>query len=227
MKQRHLLVRSTKKIGRLLRLILLFCFSILAINLLFNIAWKLPQNLHKPVDAFLVLGGSINREIYGAKLAKQYPNIPILISQGSDDPCVLLIFQREQAPIDRVLLEKCADSTFGNFFFSLPTLTKWKVHKVKLITSSTHLPRAIWLAKILLGAHGIATELDIAPERGIPGNNESRFKTVLDLTRSFGWTLASQVIQPYCPAVNQLADVDMEMWKEKGFTCERQGKLKY
>ncbi len=227
MRQGNSLAQLIKKIKRPLRLILLFCLSILVINLLFNIIWKLPQSRDRPVDAFLVLGGSINREIYVAKLAKTYPALPILISHGSDDPCIFLIFQREQAPIEGVLLEKCAESTFDNFFFSLPILTKWNVHKVKLITSATHLPRAILLARILLGSNGIATELDIAPEKGIPGNNESPIKTALDITRSLGWALASQVIQPPCFKIDRLAEIDMEMWQERGFTCERQGKLKY
>lgn len=227
MRQGNLLTYLSKKIKRWLKLILLFCLSILVINLLFNIIWKLPQNLHKPVDAFLVLGGSINREIYVAKLATKYPDMPILISHGSDDPCIFLIFQREQAPIEKVLLEKCAESTFDNFFFSVPILTKWNVHKVKLITSATHLPRAILLARILLGSNGIATELDVAPEKGIPGNNESPLKTALDVTRSLGWALASQVIQPPCFKIDRLAEIDMEMWQKRGFTCERQGKLKY
>lgn len=145
MRQVNLLAHFTKKTKLSLKLILLFCLFVLIFNLLFNLIWKLPQNLRKPVDTFLVLGGSINREIYVAKLATQYPDTPILISHGSDDPCIFLIFQREQAPMEKVLLEKCAESTFENFFFSLPTLNKWNAHKVKLITSATHLPRAFLL----------------------------------------------------------------------------------
>ncbi|MHC5597215.1 MAG: YdcF family protein, partial [Nostoc sp.] len=47
----------------------------------------------QPVDAFFVLGGSISRETYVAQQAKQYPQTPILISHGSPDPCIWLIFQ--------------------------------------------------------------------------------------------------------------------------------------
>ncbi|WP_264320831.1 YdcF family protein [Zarconia navalis] len=89
------------------------------------------------VDAFLVLGGSIQREIYAARLATQYPDIPILISKGSDDPCILLVFQRERAPIEKVWLENCANSTFGNFYFAQPILKRWDVRHLKLITSPT------------------------------------------------------------------------------------------
>lgn len=178
-----------------------------------------------PVDAFLVLGGSIRREIYVAELAKQYPQIPILISQGSKDPCIWLIFKREKAPMEKVLLEKCANSTFGNFYFGIPILRQWGIHKVKLITSPTHLPRAKWLAQILLGAQGIWVEPDIVREEGIPANKESFIKTGLDVTRSLVWALLSQIIQPKCSKLTKLTEVNINEWREKGFKCEYQAQL--
>ena len=197
------------------------------VNILLNLIFKLPYNATLPSDAFLVLGGSINREIYAAQLAKQNPHTPILISQGSKEPCILLIFQRDQAPIDQVWLENCAESTFGNFFFSLPILERWQVRKVTLITSASHLPRAKLLSYVLLGSHGIWVDLDIAPETGVPGNQEFWFKTGIDLVRSLFWALLSQGIRPSCSKLYQLEDVDLSAWKTKGFTCEKQGKLKY
>ncbi len=201
--------------------------ALLMVNILLNIIFKLPHNAALPSDAFLVLGGSINREIYAAQLAKQNPHTPILISQGSKEPCILLIFQRDQAPIDQVWLENCAESTFGNFFFSLPVLERWQVRKVTLITSASHLPRAKLLSYVLLGSHGIWVDLDIAPETGVPGNQEFWLKTGIDLVRSLFWALLSQGIGPSCSKLYQLEDVDLSTWKTKGFTCEKQGKLKY
>ncbi|MGF1478811.1 MAG: YdcF family protein [Cyanophyceae cyanobacterium] len=182
-------------------------------------------NSSKPVDALLVLGGSIQREIHAAQLAKQYPELPIVISQGADDPCVFLIFQREQARLDKVWLERCADSTFGNFFFGIPILRRLDVHKVKVVTSATHLPRAKWLAQILLGAHGIWVEPEIVTEKGVPGNQESVLKTGLDVLRSLLWSPLSQAIYPPCSRVTQLEDVDLQAWQENGFQCERQGNI--
>ncbi len=179
-----------------------------------------------PVDAFFVLGGSIRREIYIAQMAKQYPQTRILISHGSPDPCIWLTFQKENAPMLQVFLEKCANSTFGNFYYGIPILRQWGVRKVKLITSPTHLPRAKWLAQILLGSQGIWVEPDIVQEQGIPGNRESLFKTSLDLTRSCVWAIPSHVIQPRCSAVVRLADVDMQYWQRQGSRCEHQGLLR-
>lgn len=181
----------------------------------------------QPVGAFLVLGGSITREIYVAELAKQYPQTPILISKGSLDPCILLIFQRANAPMQNVWLEKCADSTFGNFYFSLPILQQWQVHNVKLITSPTHLPRAKWLAQIVLGSHGIWVEPELVKETGIPGNRESRLSTTLDVTRGFFWAVVSQFYSPKCTDITPLSTVNLQAWKLKGFKCERQANLAY
>jgi uncharacterized SAM-binding protein YcdF (DUF218 family) len=180
-----------------------------------------------PVEAFLVLGGSIRREIYAAELAKQQPHVPVLISQGSEDPCIWLIFQNLDVPLHQVWLEKCAESTFGNFFFSLPILQQWQVHKVKLVTSATHLPRALWLAHILLGAHGIWVEPDIAVEQGVPGNRESWGKTGLDVTRSLLWAVASYLYQPHCTDVKRLSAVNIAAAQRQGFDCEHQAGLEW
>ena len=180
----------------------------------------------KPADAFFVLGGSISREIYVAELAKQYPQIPILISHGSPDACIVQIF-RQLAPeqFQNVWLEKCADSTFENFYYGIPILRSWGVHKVKLITSNTHVPRAKWMAQILLGSHGIWVEPEIVPEEGIPGNHESWLKTGLDVTRSLLWAGLSQIIQPQCSEVTRLTQVNLLTWQYQGFKCESQNKI--
>lgn len=127
--------------------------------------------------------------------------------------------------MQNIWLEKCADSTFGNFYYSLPILQQWQVHKIKLLTSQTHLPRAKWLAQILLGAQGIWVETEIVPEQGIPGNRESTLKTGLDVARSLGWAIVSQFYTPRCAAVLPLSQVDMASWRQRGFDCEHQGQI--
>jgi len=200
---------------------------VLGICLLYNSAILYAAS-QKPLGAILVLGGSITREIHVVQLAKQSPEIPILISHGSLAPCILLIFQRAAAPIDKVWLENCANSTFGNFYFSLPILKQWQVNKVKIVTSASHLPRAIWLAQIMLGSHGIWVELEIAAEiTGVPANRESFFVTIIDVTRGLVWAVVSQFYEPKCTDLIPLSQVDLNVWKMKGFKCERQGNLGY
>ncbi|MGQ4648138.1 ElyC/SanA/YdcF family protein [Lyngbya aestuarii] len=135
----------------------------------------------RPVDASFVLGGSIRREVYVAELVKQHPLPRVLISRGSQDPCIFQIFQQAKAPLHRVWLEKCADSTSNNFYFSIPILRNWGIRKVKLITSPTHLLRAKWMAQIILGDQGIWVEAEIVEEYGIPGKTEFPLKTGVEL----------------------------------------------
>jgi uncharacterized SAM-binding protein YcdF (DUF218 family) len=189
------------------------------------IAIQLRNAASQPVDAYFVLGGSIRREIHVAQLLTRSPQIPVLISHGSPEPCIWIIFERENAPRDRVWLENCANNTFENFFFGVPILRQWQARHVKLITSQTHLPRAAWLAKIHLGARGIWVETEVAPEQGIPGNREHWLKTSLDITRSLAWTLISPLFQPHCPHKQVLAEVDMATWQAKGFKCEHQANI--
>lgn len=200
-----------------------FCL-VLVIWLIF-MTISLVSAASRPVDAFFVLGGSITREIYVAQDTKKHPQIPILISSGSPDPCVWLIFQRESADLSNVWLEKCANSTWENFLYGITILRHWGVKKVMLVTSPTHLPRAKWMAQILLGANGIWVEPKIVQERGIPGNRESWLKTSLDVTRSLFWAVFSPMVQPKCSRVTRLVDVDMQAWERQGFRCERQGNL--
>ncbi|WP_017717797.1 YdcF family protein [Kamptonema formosum] len=218
-----------RKISRIAGSIAAFALLVVTVALfgwLLSNTVALQSAANRPVDAILVLGGSIKREIYVAELAKQYPQTPVLISQGSQDPCIWLIFQRAKAPPQQVLLEKCARNTFDNYYFSLPILSRWQAHRVKVITSPTHLPRAKWLAQIILGSHGIWVEIDLAPETGIPGNRESPLKTGIDVIRSLIWAVISQFVEPAsCSALTPLTDVDMQQWRTQGFTCEYQGHL--
>jgi uncharacterized SAM-binding protein YcdF (DUF218 family) len=187
---------------------------------------QLYRSATQPVDAFLVLGGSIRREIYAAELSQDYPDAKILISNGSRDPCIWLIFDRAKAAMNGVCLEKCASNTFGNFYYATPILQAWGVRHIKLITSQTHLPRAVWMARIHLGVRKIWVELDIARETGVPGNREFFLKTLLDVTRSGAWAIAGLFLpSPKCDRIQPLKSVNMQTWLKKGFQCEHQAQL--
>ncbi|MBD0335317.1 MAG: YdcF family protein [Cyanobacteria bacterium Co-bin13] len=213
---------------KLKRWLLPGCLLALALGLILGLG-ALQQAAKQPVDAILVLGGSVQREIQVAQQrstdASRGPVIPILISQGSADPCIRQIFQRQGTSLQEVWLEKCAQSTFDNFRFSLPILQQWGSHHVRLVTSPSHLPRAQWIGQIVLGAHGIWVEIDAVAETGQPGNQESWLKTALDLSRSLIWAVVSQVYQPRCPEVTPLAAVDLETWQAQGYKCEHQAGL--
>ncbi|MBE7385339.1 MAG: YdcF family protein [Leptolyngbya sp. SIO1E4] len=187
------------------------------------ISTQLYRHAQQPADAVLVLGGSIRREIFMAESVAEGNSLPVLISQGSQPPCIRILFDRISAPLDKVWLENCAESTFDNYRYSLPILQQWGTQHVQVVTSPTHLPRAAWLAKIILGSHGIWVDMTIIEERGVPGNVETPLKTGLDVVRSLGWALISQIYQPQCNNVLPLNSVDLAVWNEQGFNCEHQG----
>jgi uncharacterized SAM-binding protein YcdF (DUF218 family) len=183
---------------------------------------QLYRHAQQPPDAILVLGGSIRREIVVAEAAAQGNQLPILISHGSPPPCVRILFERVAAPLENVWLEPCAESTFDNYRYSLPTLKAWGTHHVQVVTSAKHLPRAHWLALILLGSHGIWPSMSPVPEKGVPANVEYPLKTLLDVLRSLGWALVSQVYRPSCQSLEPLSGVDLVAWEQAGFHCEHQ-----
>lgn len=188
-------------------------------------AFQLWSARSAPAGAYLVCGGSIAREVYAAEVALRSPDVPILISGGSAEPCVWLIFQRMKAPKGRVFLEKTARSSFENFAYALPILQEWAIRKVVVISSGTHQARAIAMSRIMLGSHGIWTELEAAPETGRPANKESEEKAMIDRMRAICWAVASQFYLPRTSHLVKLDEVDIEEWMERGFHCEHQAGL--
>lgn len=172
----------------------------------------------KSSQAYFVLGGNNTREIYAAGLVAKHPQMLTLISGGSADPCIRNAFQRANAPMDKVWLEKCADSTFGNMYYGLPILKSWKVSRITVIDSRSHQPRAQLLAGIIFAAHGIWADFDILDD-GFPAKPEWDVKTVLDVIRAGCWAIISQLYYPHCINVTQLSQVDMNYWNERGYHC--------
>ncbi|MBX9879487.1 MAG: YdcF family protein [Candidatus Obscuribacterales bacterium] len=172
----------------------------------------------KPSQAYFVLGGNNTREIHAAELVAKHPQMLTLISGGSPDPCIWNAFQRANAPMDKVWLEKCADSTFGNMYYGLPILRSWKVSRITVIDSHSHEPRAQLLAGIIFATHGIWTDFDILDD-GFPAKPEWDIKTALDVIRACCWAVISQFYYPHCSNVTQLSQVDMNYWNEQGYHC--------
>ncbi len=207
----------------------------LLIGLLFHLSFQLYQAAHRPVDAVLVLGGSIRREMAAAELARDQSQLPILISAGSPAPCIWAIVEREAPPASadlgtadpksHIWLESCASSTLGNYRFGLPILQSWGVRHVELMTSGTHQVRATGLGWIILGSHGIWLSPTPVAETGRPGNQESILKTLIDWMRGVGWAFISQLYEPQCNGLVRLDQVVLEDWVDLDFECEHQGQV--
>lgn len=175
---------------------------------------------NKPVQAFLALGGSAYSEVYLARRAKECPQAGILVSGGSEDPCVYLIFQKHGAPMENVWLEHCAGNTFENLYYSLAILDRWRVQKIVLVTDAPHSVRALPMAQILLGSRGIWVDLELIPE--VLSQPASNTEKLLGIALSAGGALLCQFFQPHCVQVSHLSEVDMVYWNKHGFYCQPQ-----
>lgn len=208
----------------------LFLLTIILSFLVWN-AVRLYHHAQQPTDAILVLGGSIQREMHAAQLATTLPDIPILISGGSRTPCLALLFERANADLGQVYSDRCPQSTWGNVYYSTSVLRSWHARHVRLITSISHLPRALWMTRLHLGIHGIWVELDTVVEQGQPGNREYWWKTGVDLIRTLGSALWSLLKTPsdHCPLTQIPPSTDLAKWdrirQPEKIKCERQGDL--
>lgn len=194
------------------------CLGLIILGWLALTLFSLLNAAGKQSQAYFVLGGNNTREIRAAELVAQHPDMLTLISGGSPDPCIWNTFMRAQAPMNKVWIEKCTDSTFGNMYYGLPILKSWHVSRITVIDSRCHLPRAKWLAQIIFSAHGIWTDFDIL-EDGFPAKPELDAKTYLDVFRACLWAVASQFYYPECKNVINLSKVDMNYWNRIGFHC--------
>jgi uncharacterized SAM-binding protein YcdF (DUF218 family) len=175
-------------------------------------------------QAYLVLGGAPQREVFVTTLKKQYPDRYVLISGGSADPCLYLMFQKHDCPMDKVWTEHCSKDTFGNFFYSLPILESWGIRKVAVVTDYPQLKRAMPLAHILFASHGMSVELKQSPIR--MGDERGTLETIGLAVMGCGWGIASQFFQPHCSELVKLSDVDMNYWNNAGYECQQQTGIK-
>ncbi len=93
-----------------------------------------------------VLGDSIFRDIYVAKLTSKHFQAPVVIAWGSPVRCIRLILAMQAAPNRNVDLERRARLAFENFYYGISILHCWHVHKVTLITSMRH-HQQLWAEK--------------------------------------------------------------------------------
>ena len=109
---------------------------------------------HSPPQIVLVLGGDVDRERMGAKLARQF-DLPLLVSGGSNREYADWVMQQEGLPKERVQLDYRARDTLGNFTSIVDDLQRRNVRHVLMVTSEDHLPRAMAVGQVVAGSRGI------------------------------------------------------------------------
>ncbi|MDJ0558661.1 MAG: YdcF family protein, partial [Microcystis sp. M53599_WE4] len=111
----------------------------------------LRQQWLKP-EAIFVLGGHADRERFAAKLAKEYPDLPIWVSSGSPRRYVKKIFKKAGIPLERLHLDYNARDTVTNFTSLADQLKAQGIDSVYLVTSDNHMRRARLVGEIVFGS---------------------------------------------------------------------------
>ncbi len=144
---------------------------------------QVQRSLTSP-QAVLVLGGHEERERYAAKLARQYPELPVWVSSGSPQDYAKKIFLKEGIGGDRLHLDYRARDTVTNFTTLVDELKARGIKSVYLITSENHMARAKIIGEIVFGSRGIVFQPISVPSKNPPEPIE---KCLRDGARSILW----------------------------------------
>ncbi len=142
----------------------------------------------QPPDAAIVLEGDPQRIRIAARYATEHPQLPIYISS---QPVFYDIYHQaladENQRIERFQIRTCAHDTVTNFTCVANELKAQGYRHVLIITSDTHIPRALTVGRIVLGRLGIAVSpLPVETQGRAP---ESRWRIVRDALRASYWAI--------------------------------------
>lgn len=161
----------------------------LALPVLLWTGYKQVRSLETP-QAVLVLGGSssnLERERVAAKLALQYPDLPIWVSSGStNENYVTRVFAKSGINPQRLHLDYQAEDTVTNFTTLVDDFHSRGIKRLYLVTSDYHMRRARLVGEIVLGSRGIDLQPVVVPTKTSP---ETTKKAVRDGVRAVLWVI--------------------------------------
>jgi uncharacterized SAM-binding protein YcdF (DUF218 family) len=162
---------------------------LLTITMFIWLGYRQVQKILTPPQAVLVLGGHEERERYAAKLARQYPELPIWVSSGSPQDYARRIFLKEGIEGDRLHLDYRARDTVTNFTTLVDELKARKIKSIYLVTSENHMTRARIIGEIVFGSRGIVFRPISVPSENPPEPIE---KCLRDGARSIIWLITGR-----------------------------------
>ncbi|WP_115131230.1 YdcF family protein [Synechococcus sp. N26] len=143
-----------------------------------------------PPQLVLVLGGDVDRERMGARLARQL-DLPLLVSGGSNREYAEWMLSEERFNPDRVTLDYRARDTLSNFTSVVDELQADGVRHVLLVTSEDHLPRSMAVGQVVAGSRGIQlTGVPVACREDC--TQEGRLKQWSDWLRAVAWVMTGR-----------------------------------
>ena len=146
----------------------------------------LAAYMGEATEAIFVLGGHADRERFAAKLAKEYPDLPIWVSSGSPRRYVQKIFKKAGISPERLHLDYNARDTVTNFTSLADQLKAQGIDSVYLVTSDNHMRRARLVGEIIFGSRGIVIKPVTVPSQSPP---EPLEKSLRDGFRAILWII--------------------------------------
>ena len=145
----------------------------------------LANHFAKP-QAIFVLGGSPDREQFAARLAQDYPDLPIWVSSGSNKEYSEWVFEQAGISPDRIHLDYRAVDTLTNFTTLMDELRAKGITSLYLVTSDYHMLRAQWISEVVGGSRGIVFKSVPIPT---DQPEEPIVKSIRDSARAIVWTV--------------------------------------
>lgn len=149
-------------------------------------------------QGIFVLGGESKRMEFAAQFWQSHKDLDIWVSDcASNLNYDLLIFQRFGVPDERLRLDGTATDTVTNFTTLVGDFVKYKIQHIYLITSDYHMRRAVAIATIVLGSHGIVVTPLSVPSSG--HKSESSVRVLRDCGRSLLWIFIGKTGSSFNP----------------------------
>ena len=149
----------------------------------------------EPPQRILVLGGDLDRERVGLRLAQQL-ELPLVVSGGSNPEYAQWLVQDAGMDQSRVVLDYRAKDTFTNFTSLVDDLKRDGVKHIYLVTSQDHLPRAMTVGRLVAGSRGIRlTGVPVACQPFCL--KEAMGKRLSDGMRALTWVITGQDLKPW------------------------------
>ncbi len=152
-------------------------------------------------EAILVLGGSTEREHYAATMARQYPDLDVWVSSGSNPEYAEWLFHNADVSRDRLHLDYQAVDTVTNFTTLVDDLHAAGIHSVYLVTSDYHMRRATVIGQIVLGSRDIAFRpITVPSTQAYP---ETLLRSFRDGARAVFWVFTGRTGSTWGQAISR------------------------
>ncbi len=143
----------------------------------------------------LVLGGDIEREHVGLRLANEL-DLPLVLSGGSNPEHANWLVEKSGIPKSLVDLDYRASDTLENFTSLVDGWVERGINHVILITSQDHFARAINVGGLIAGSRGIRLS-GVAVDCYPLCKQESLKKFVIDSIRASLWVVTGKDLKSY------------------------------